>query len=169
MLARNDFTSSFGNTIAGSDLKHCSNHDTQGEETTQNTTKHIEKKTSNKDLLIEAESQLESRNPNPPKRHEISFSLRPRPPRMRKKRTCEVGNNYLTGCPLRAQGENGWSISKKRPLRVCWVVFFFIIIIAVPRCAYRGGSLFLRGLALPPLPPPLTGARALVPRRLIGH
>lgn len=49
------------------------------------------------------------------------------------------------------------------------VFFFIIIIIAVPRCAYRGGSLFLRGLALPPLPPPLTGARALVPRRLIGH
>lgn len=35
--------------------------------------------------------------------------------------------------------------------------------------AYRGGSLFLRGLALPPLPPPLTGARSFIPRSLIGH
>lgn len=50
-----------------------------------------------------------------------------------------------------------------------WFFFIIIIIVAAPRCAYRGGSLFLRGLALPPLPPPLTGARALVPRRLIGH
>lgn len=74
----------------------------------------------------------------------------------------EERNNYLTGCPLRAQGESGWSISKKQPRSEC----FFI---SVPRCAYRGGSLFLRGLALPLLPPPLTGARSLVPRRLIGR
>lgn len=52
---------------------------------------------------------------------------------------------------------------------VFFLSFIIIIIVAVPRCAYSGGSLFLRGLALPPLPPPLTGACALVPRPLIGH
>lgn len=71
-------------------------------------------------------------------------------------------NNYLTGCPLRAQGESSRSISKN-------AVPKWNVLISLARCAYRGGSLFLRGLALPLLPPPLTGARSFIPRRLIGR
>lgn len=63
---------------------------------------------------------------------------------------------------MHAQGESGWSISKN-------AVPSGNVLISLARCAYRGGSLFLRGLALPLLPPPLTGARSLIPRRLIGH
>ena len=37
------------------------------------------------------------------------------------------------------------------------------------QCVYRGRSLFLCGLALPPLTPPFTGAPSFNPRPLIGH
>lgn len=37
-----------------------------------------------------------------------------------------------------------------------------------PVYVYLGGSLFLSGLALPPLTPPLTGARSFILRALIG-
>lgn len=79
------------------------------------------------------------------------------------KNALEELNNYLTRCPLRTQSESSRSISKNR----CsdWVCIYFSGL----ACVYRGGSLFLRGLALPPLPPPLTGARSFIPRSLIGH
>lgn len=138
-------------------LKHCSDHDTQREEERGGEKKIRFAYRTLKLLRVNLSLEIQ----NDTKMRSFSF-LASSSLGMSRKRTRRTKNNYLTGCPLRAQGESGWSISKKQPRSEC----FFI---SVPRCAYRGGSLFLRGLALPLLPPPLTGARSLVPRRLIGH